>query len=126
MRVTFTQAKEALKEAATLVHTVDNAKISVVVDASDYHIGGALQQWGEPRGWRPLGFFSRKLSDTEKRYSTFNRELLAAVASIRHFRHMLEGRAFTIYTDHKPLTYALHRTSDPWSARQRHLAFIAE
>jgi hypothetical protein len=37
--------------------------------------------------WRPLGFFSRKLTDMESRYSTFDRELLAAHAAIIHFRH---------------------------------------
>jgi hypothetical protein len=40
---------------------------------------------------------------------------------------MVEGRKFTIYTDHKPLTFALKRTTDPWTARQcRQLAFVAE
>jgi hypothetical protein len=40
---------------------------------------------------------------------------------------MLEGRRFTIYTDHKPLTHAVARVSDPWTARQcRHLAYLAE
>jgi len=127
MKTSFLQAKEALKKATMLAHPVEGAKLSLAVDASDHHIGGVLQQWDEPRGWRPLGFFSRKLSDTEKRYSAFDRELVAAVSSVRHFRHMLEGRQFTIYTDHKPLTYALHRTTDPWSARQqRHLAYLAE
>jgi hypothetical protein len=41
--------------------------------------------------WRPLGFFSRKLTDTESRYSTFDRGLLAAHAAIKHFRHFCEG-----------------------------------
>jgi len=63
----------------------------------------------------------------EQRYSTFDRELLAAVAALRHFRYMVEGRAFTLLTDHKPLTHALHRSSDSWSARQqRHLAYLSE
>ncbi len=32
-----------------------------------------------------------------------------------------------IFTDHKPLTYSLQRTSDPWSARQaRQLSYLAE
>ncbi|MFN9939118.1 MAG: hypothetical protein ACK56I_06550, partial [bacterium] len=39
----------------------------------------------------------------------------------------LDGRRFHILTDHKPLTQALHRISDPWTARvQRQLAFLAE
>jgi hypothetical protein len=40
---------------------------------------------------------------------------------------MLEGRRFYVLTDHKPLTFALHRISDAWSARQqRQLSYIAE
>jgi hypothetical protein len=40
---------------------------------------------------------------------------------------MLEGRWYTIFTDHKPLTYTLSRTSDPWSACQaRQLSYLAE
>ncbi len=49
------------------------------------------------------------------------------MAAIRHFRYMLEGRSFVVFTDHKPLVGALYRRSDPVSARQqRHLSFIAE
>jgi hypothetical protein len=35
--------------------------------------------------WRPLGFFSRKLTDMESCYSMFDRELLAAHAAIQAF-----------------------------------------
>jgi hypothetical protein len=63
--------------------------------------------------WRPLGFFSRKLTDTESRYSTFDRELLAAHAAIKHLRHFCEGRAFQLWTDHKPLVTAISRVSAP-------------
>jgi hypothetical protein len=41
------------------------------------------------------------------RYSAFDRELFACVSGIRQFGYMLEGRPFTIYTDRKPLTFAL-------------------
>jgi hypothetical protein len=109
-----------------LAHPAPNAAIALATDASDTHIGGALQQ--QVRGsWQPLGFFSRKLQPAESKYSTFERELLAAVAAIRHFRHILEGRNFQLWTDHRPLVTALTRVSEPWSARQqRHLAAIAE
>jgi transposase InsO family protein len=40
---------------------------------------------------------------------------------------MLEGRRFTLYTDHKPLTTAVRRSTEPWTAKQcRQLAYIAE
>ena len=47
--------------------------------------------------------------------------------AIRHFRFMLEGRNFTIYTDHKPLVHAMAKITELWSARQqRHLSAISE
>jgi hypothetical protein len=49
------------------------------------------------------------------------------VSGIKHFRTRLEGRPFELWTDHKPLIFALHRVSPPTSGRQqRHLVFISE
>ena len=76
---------------------------------------------------RPLAFFSRQLRKPETKYSAFNQELLAMHLSIRHFWYFLDGRPFTVYPDHKPLTFAFSKISDPWSARQqRQLAAISE
>ena len=48
-------------------------------------------------------------------------------SAIKHFAYFLEGRKFHIYTDHKPLTFALASSSERWTPRQqRHLSFIAE
>jgi hypothetical protein len=88
------------------------------VDASNTHIGAVLQQ-REGQAWRPLAFFSKKLDSTQLKYSAFDRELLAAYLGVRHFRYLLDGRSFHILTDHKPLTQALHRVSDPWTSRQQ-------
>ena len=77
--------------------------------------------------WQPLSFFSKKLNPAETRYSTFYRELLAVYATIRHFRHNLEGRNFFVNTDHKPLTFVMSSVTERPSLRQsRQLAFIAE
>jgi hypothetical protein len=122
----FAAAKAALVAAVPLCHPAPNATLSLSVDASDSHVGGVLQQKCG-RGWQPLAFYSKKLSPTEVKYSTFDRELLAAYLTIRHFRFLLEGRQFTLLTDHKPLVASMTRVTPPQSARQqRHLAFVSE
>jgi transposase InsO family protein len=128
MTAAFTAAKKAVSAATLLAHPVAGAQLALAVDASDQHVGAVLQQKAaNGDAWRPLGFFSKKLEPAQTRYSTFDRELYACFAAIRHFRYMLEGRPFIIFTDHKPLTYAVARTSDPWTGRQaRQLAYIAE
>ncbi len=67
--------------------------------------------------WRPISFFSKAMKPAERRYSTFDRELLAIYLAIKHFRHFVEGRLFHILTDHKPITFALHSRSDRYSPR---------
>ena len=75
----------------------------------------------------PIPFFSRKLNKAELNYSAYDRELLAIRASIRHFQHFLEGRPFTVWTDHRPLTFALEQKAERHSSRQAQaLSFISE
>ena len=122
----FNTIKTMLADATLLVHPDPNAHTSVAVDASSTALGGVLQQhqYGQ---WCPLEFFSRKLSSAERNYSTFGRELLAIYSAIKHFRYFLEGRPFTVLTDHKPLCYSLATSSPRHSPREiRHLAFISE
>ncbi|BHF59229.1 hypothetical protein SprV_0100218600 [Sparganum proliferum] len=122
----FEQVKALLAEATLLTHYHADAPISLMVDASNVTIGAVLQQ-SLPDSTVPLAFFSKKLSKAETRYSTFGRELLAAYLAVRHFRHLLEGREFTIFTDHKPLTFAIHSRSDKLSPREiRHLDYISQ
>ena len=122
----FTQAKAALAAAVPLHHPARDAQLSVYTDASNFHIGGVLQQRCGGH-MQPLAFFSRKLSPTEQRYCTFDRELLGAYATVKHFRCLLEGRQFTLFTDHKPLTSSMHQIDVACpERRQRQLAFIAE
>jgi cleavage and polyadenylation specificity factor subunit 1 len=117
MSAAFDEAKKMLCEATCLVHPDPTAKLSLSGDASNTHVGGVLQQ-SSPRGPQPLGFFSKKLTVAQQKYSTFYRELLTMYKAIRHFRWSLEGHDFILYTDHKPLTQALARVSDPWTLRQ--------
>jgi RNase H-like domain found in reverse transcriptase len=123
----FDAARAAITDTTLLDHPLPAADLALITDASGSHVGAVLQQRKGQESWRPLGFFSQKLSPTESRYSTFDREQLAVYSSILHFRHLLEGQHFTVFSDHKPLSRALTRVSDPHSDRQRRqLAFIAK
>ena len=126
MHRSFEQARTALANVARLAYPIPGAPIALTTDASNVAVGATLEQWTR-NAWQPLAFFSKKLRPPEVKYSAFDRELLAIFLACRHFRYFLEGRPFVIYTDHKPLTFALRRVSDPWSARQQHhLAAISE
>ena len=111
-----------------LVHPHPNAATCITTDASNVAVGAVLEQFIEGQ-WKRISFFSKKLSPAELNYSAFDRELLAAYLAVRHFQYFVEGRAFPINTDHKPLTlsFALQGTTERRSPRQaRHLAFISE
>lgn len=122
----FEKCKLELANAILLSHPAPNAPLVLQVDASDIAVGAALQQV-VGNHMQPLGFYSKRLTDTQKRYSTYDRELLAAYQSVKHFQHMLEARSFVLLTDHKPLTFAFHQNQDKASPRQaRHLDFIGQ
>ena len=122
----FNNTKNALANATLLEYPDYTAPLALTTDASATAVGAVLEQKVNET-WRPLAFFSKALRKPERNYSTFDRELLALHLAIRHFRHFLEGRTFTMFTDHKPLIFAFAKVSDPWSARQqRHLAAISE
>ncbi len=53
---------------------------------------------------RPIAFFSRKLSETQLKYSVTEIELLAIVETLKAFKGMMWGQDIKVYTDHKNLT----------------------
>nr|VZH95960.1 unnamed protein product [Spirometra erinaceieuropaei] len=122
----FERIKTSLADATLLTHLAPEAPLSLIVDASTVAVGTVLQQHIN-NSTRPLAFFTKKLSPAETRYSTFGRELLAIYLAVKRFRHFLEGRDFTIFTDHKPLTFAIRSHSDKYNSREiSHLDYISQ
>ncbi|BBN67758.1 transposable element gene [Prunus dulcis] len=72
----------------------------VHTDASDFAIGGVLMQDGHP-----LAFESRKLNDTERRYTVQEKEMTAVVHCLRTWRHYLLGSQFVVKTDNVATSY---------------------
>lgn len=76
--------------------------------------------------WQPLSFFSKKFKHAETKYSSFDRELLAIYLAIKYFRYFVEGRDFTVFTDHKPLTFAIKSKTERSPRQTTHLEYIAQ
>lgn len=74
----------------------------VQTDASDYALGGVLLQDGHP-----VAYESRKLNDTESRYSAQEKELLAIVHCLRVWRHYLLGSRVLVKTDNAAASHFL-------------------
>ena len=83
------------------------------------------QSWGKKTEGRWV-FFSRKLSQAQTKYSAFDKELLAIKESIQHIRHRVEGKNFTVFTDHKPLTLVMPTTTARTPRQEQHLSYISE
>ncbi|XP_062164932.1 uncharacterized protein LOC133871509 [Alnus glutinosa] len=69
-------------------------------DASHSGIGGVLSQGGHP-----IAYFSEKLNEAFKRYSTYDLELYALVITIKHWCHYLIHQEFLLFTDHDSLRH---------------------
>nr|XP_033776291.1 uncharacterized protein LOC117348361 [Geotrypetes seraphini] len=73
-------------------------------DASQTGLGAVLSQ--EVEGLEhPVLYLSRKLHDNEKHYATVELECLAAKWAMQSLEHYLEGREFTLVTDHAALSW---------------------
>lgn len=80
----------------------------VHTDASDYGMGAVLSQTQDGTE-KVIAYMSKSLSQSERNYSATEREALAVLTAIEHWRCYLEnGLRFTVYTDHSSLKWFLN------------------
>ena len=99
----FNESKQLLVSSQVLVHFDPKLEIRLACDASEYGLGAVLSHIMPDGTERPVGFVSRTLSSTEKKYSQIEKEALACVVGVTRFHAFLWGHHFTLQTDHKPL-----------------------
>ncbi|EPQ25611.1 uncharacterized protein PFL1_06929 [Pseudozyma flocculosa PF-1] len=105
-KTAFANLKKAFSSAPILRHFDYDLPTRVETDASDNAIAGILKQ--EHDGlWHPVAFYSRKMTSAEANYEIHDKELLAVVASLRHWYQFLAGlpSRFGVLTDHDALKY---------------------
>jgi len=120
----FDILKSALCQEPILQYPDFTKPFLLTTDASGTAIGAILSQ-GQIGKDQPISYASRVLNDAERNYSTIEKELLAIVYAVQHFRPYLYGKKFKLITDHKPLTW-LHKLKDPTSRLARWRIKLAE
>ena len=76
------------------------------MDASDLGVGAVLLQ--EYEGIEhPISYFSKKLNECQKRYSTIQKEALSLLMALQHFEvYVSSGNLpVKVKTDHNPLVF---------------------
>ena len=101
------RAFDSLKKALTVQPILKMADLSkpftLQVDASNEGLGAVFCKTNKVRS--PVAYASRKLKPSEKSYTVIEKECLALVWAVQKFHRYLYGTAFTVETDHQPLSY---------------------
>lgn len=101
------ELQRAISTAVSLTFPNNEDPYILDTDASNDAVGGTLYQVQNGRE-QPISFASVTFSQSQKKYCTTRKELLAIVLFSRRFRHYLLGRQFTFWTDHGSLTWLYH------------------
>ena len=100
---TFDSLKKTLLQCC-LSYIRDDIPFQVDCDASEHTIAATLSQ-----GERPVAFFSRTLSQSEKSYSVIEKEALAIMEAVRRWSHYLHCKRFDLVTDQRALSFILSK-----------------
>ena len=117
MRQSFAKIKEALCEKCALYIPNDTGEYAIYSDASDFGIGGVLEQRLPDGSWAPCAFYSKKLEGQiwyypegealgitgQRAWSMREKETSALVSCLLKFKSWISGRKVIVFTDHKCL-----------------------
>jgi transposase InsO family protein len=98
----FDDIKEAVASTEKLYFLNDTDRILLYSDASNTAMGGVVVQVVDGVE-KPILFISKSLTPTQRNYSVSDREMLAVYYCIKKAHHLLSGRRFTVFTDHRAL-----------------------
>ena len=104
---TFDTLKKMVCETLVLIHVDPDKRFRMETDTSSYAYGVVLSQKGMDNKHHPVAFFLKSMNPAKQNYSISDKEALAIIKSLVHWRHLLEGTRdpIQIITDHRNLKY---------------------
>ena len=117
----FNSLTELLVQLPKLYTSNLEQTFNIFSEASDFALGAVLEQNGHP-----ILYASRVLNACERRYSTYDKELLAIYFAFKQFRAYIWGaKKVVLHTDHHSLSH-LFKQKDLSSRQARYLDFFAD
>src|SRR5882672_9563944 len=118
----FTRLQHTLTTSPVLVLPDYDRAFTLITDASDYATGAILEQEDAFGRSHPVAYYSKSLQPAKQNYEIHDKELLAIIFALRHFRHYLQGSPHVTkkISDHTNLRYfttkqSLTRHQARWS-----------
>jgi hypothetical protein len=111
----FNLLKQKITEQPVLVLPDFTKVFQVKCDASGFAIGAVLSQED-----RPIAYFSEKLNEAKRKYSTYDKEFYAIIQALKKWRHYLIPREFVLYSDNHALQYVTQQEK----LNQRHVKWV--
>jgi len=111
----FDAIKTKLCEITELAIPKIGQPFSLYTDASGIAVGACLTQSDGSGREQPIAYGSQKLTDTQTRWSTIEREAYAVIFALQRWHDIIFGAQLTMWCDHNPLTYIV--ACAPKSAR---------
>ena len=130
-QISFQALKQLLVSPPVLGHPNLNLPFVIYTDASEVGLGAVLVQQTGLGTEEVLAFASCTLNPAERNYTTTEQECLAVVWALEKWRYYLEGKFFTVVTDHSSLMWVF-KTQKPntrlirWALRLQEFNFTVE
>ena len=91
-QIAFDNIKKIIAKEVLLLYTDFNKPFHIYTDASKYQLGAVIT-----KNEKPIVFYSRKLTDSQTKYETRDRELLSIIEVLREYRYLLLGHKVESY-----------------------------
>jgi hypothetical protein len=104
-----------IKEKPILILLDFKNTFQVKCDASGVAISTVLSQDNNH-----IAYFSEKLNDVKRKYSTYDKEFYAVIQALEKWRHYLIPKEFVLYTDNQALQFITKQEK----LNQRHAKWV--
>uniref|UniRef100_A0AAF5DPY6 RNA-directed DNA polymerase n=1 Tax=Strongyloides stercoralis TaxID=6248 RepID=A0AAF5DPY6_STRER len=107
----FSQIKKQLVRACKLNLPDESKEYIIHCDASADSYAAALMQESST-GLKPIGFYSKRLTDRKTTIPAIELELRCLASSLSYFRQWIFGKKVLVLTDHRPLKQVVEKNCE--------------